>query len=221
MSKFKIAISLFSVILGGSLYGQAADTDVEKILEPQTLSKALGHTLAKNLMETPTFNFDVNSVVEGMQDELEGRPSPLTDAEYERAFDIIHQRYLDEMSTANLNQAESFLNLNMDNPGIIEIIPGKLQMSILEKGEGTASIQSEDTPVLHYTGKYLDDSLIEPVENEPFPMNQAIPGLQKGMIGAKKGEKRRLFIHPELCHSETDQEPLLILDVTVVETNCE
>lgn len=80
MSKFKIAISLFSVILGGSLYGQAADTDVEKILEPQTLSKALGHTLAKNLMETPTFNFDVNSVVEGMQDELEGRPSPLTDA---------------------------------------------------------------------------------------------------------------------------------------------
>ena len=125
MSKFKIAISLFSVILGGSLYGQAADTDVEKILEPQTLSKALGHTLAKNLMDTPTFNFDVNSVVEGMQDELEGRPSPLTDAEYERAFDIIHQRYLDEMSTANLNQAESFLNLNMDNPGIIEIIPGK------------------------------------------------------------------------------------------------
>lgn len=191
----------------------------EAILEPKTLSKALGHTLAKNLLETPTFNFDVKSVITGMQEELEGKPSPLSDAEYEHAFDLIHQKYLEEMSAQTLEQADAFLNMNIENPGIIELIPGKLQISILEKGEGSVAISENDTPILKYTGHYLDESPVEATDGEAFPMNQAIPGLQKGMIGAKKGEKRRLFIHPDLCHSETEREPLLILDVTVVETN--
>ena len=199
--------------------------DEEQLLEPETVSQALGHTFAKNLMDTPGFRFDIPSVVTGMQDALDGRPSPLTDAQYERAFDLIQQRYLDELSTANLTQADTFLNQNMTETNVVEVVPGKLQISVMKEGGGDATVNDSDNPLVLYTGKYLDDTKIESSENEPITiqMQQAIPGLQKGLIGAKKGEQRRLYIHPEFCHAPSDQialsDPLMILDVTVLETN--
>ncbi|MCH9632317.1 MAG: hypothetical protein S4CHLAM6_06490 [Chlamydiae bacterium] len=199
--------------------------DDNELMQPETVSKALGHTFAKNLMETPGFSFDIPSVVEGMQDALEGRPSPLSDAEYERAFDVIQQKYLDELSTANLTQADVFLNNNIKENNVEELVPGKLQVSVIKEGEGEATINNSNNPVVVYTGKYLDETQIESADNEPvtIQMQQAIPGLQKGLVGAKKGEQRRLYIHPELCHSPTDQapisDPLMILDVTVLETD--
>ncbi len=223
----KRPLALFTMICAvcsSLLFCDSLEDDV--LMQPETVSKALGHTFAKNLMETPGFSFDIPSVVEGMQDALEGRPSPLSDAEYEHAFDIIQQKYLDELSTANLTQANIFLNANMEEANVEELVPGKLQVSVIKEGKGEATIGNNNNPVVVYTGKYLDDTAIESSENEEpvtIQMQQAIPGLQKGLIGAKKGEQRRLYIHPEFCHSPSDQasiaDPLMILDVTVIETD--
>lgn len=205
------------------LFCDSLEEDV--LMQPETVSKALGHTFAKNLMETPGFSFDIPSVVEGMQDALEGRPSPLSDAEYEHAFDVIQQKYLDELSTANLTQADIFLNTNVGEADVEELVPGKLQVSVIKEGKGEATIGDNNNPIVVYKGKYLDDTAIESSDDEPITiqMQQAIPGLQRGLIGAKKGEQRRLYIHPELCHSPSEQDsiadPLMILDVTVIETD--
>jgi FKBP-type peptidyl-prolyl cis-trans isomerase len=197
--------------------------DEDGLLDPQTVSKALGHSFAKNLMETPGFQFDIQSVVEGIEDALSGKPSPLSDVQYEKAFDIIQQRYLEEVSTANLNQANSFLQKNLEESNIVELVPGKLQISILNEGKGDDVVQENDIPLVHYSGKYLDETSIGNSE-EPIhiQMEQAFPGIKKGLIGAKKGEQRRLFIHPEMSHSSSDiafPNTLMILDITVVETN--
>lgn len=193
------------------------------LLDPPTISKALGHSFARNLMETPGFHFDIEAVVEGIQDAISGKPSPLTDAEYEKAFDIIQQRYLEELSSANLNQANTFLENNLKEKNIIELVPGKLQISILHEGEGDSQISEKDTPLVQYTGKYLDDTNIGNSEDPiHIQMDQAFPGIKQGLIGAKKGEQRRLYIHPELSHSSSDiafPNSLMILDITVVETN--
>ena len=223
MRKPLAILSMICVLSSSLLFCNPLEDDA--LMQPETISKALGHTFAKNLIETPGFSFDIPSVVEGMQDALEGRPSPLSDAEYEHAFDIIQQRYLDELSTANLTQADIFLNTNLEEANVKELVPGKLQVSVIKEGEGEATVSDSNNPVVVYTGKYLDDTTIESSDNEPITvqMQQAIPGLQKGLIGAKKGEQRRLYIHPELCHSPSEQasiaDPLMILDVTVIETD--
>ena len=221
MRTFLAALTTVTLVWSSPLF-----CDDEKLLKPEILSRALGHTFAKDLIETPGFQFDIPAVVAGMQDQLEGRPSPLSDDEYERAFDIIQRKCLEELSTANLTEADSFLDQNIKMPNIVELVPGKLQISVLEEGEGEITVKDSDTPLVLYSGKYLDDTTIEVPENEPttIQMEQTIPGLQKGLVGAKKGEKRRLYIHPEFCHSPTDSQiavsdPLMILDVTVLETN--
>lgn len=221
-------LALFTgIVFNSFLFANSANTlnNEEKLLNPQVVSKALGHTLARNLMDTPGFHFDIPCVVIGMQEALAGKPSPLSDSEYEQAFDMIQQKYLDEISKANLDQASTFLDNNAKETNVVEIIPGKLQMSVLEEGEGSNIVHESDSPVLLYKGKYLDETNVIGTENgaETIPLNQAIPGLKHGLVGAKKGEKRRLYIHPEFCHSPAEQsyfpDPLMILDVTVLETN--
>ena len=108
MKKTLAILTLILTFTTSFSFAESAKEDA-KLLDPQTVSKALGHSFAKNLMETPGFQFNLQSVVEGIEDALSGKPSPLTDAQYEKAFDIIQQKYLEEVSTNNLNQANLFL----------------------------------------------------------------------------------------------------------------
>ncbi len=191
--------------------------------DPQVFSKALGYSFAKGLIDDHVFNFDIQSVVEGIQDAISGKPAPLTESEYEKAFDVIQQKYLSEMSTAGLDQANTFLKENISNPGVVEIIPGKLQMTVLHTGDGKTAISASDSPLIEYTGKYLDETIIssegEPVE---IPLEQTFPGIKQGLIGAKQGEQRRLYIHPELGPEPSDisiPNSLMIIDIKVIETD--
>ena len=55
-----------------------------------------------------------------------------------------------------------------------------------------------------------------------MPIKQSIPGFAKGMLGMKEGEKRVLYIHPELAYGLTGQLPpnsLLIFEVEIVKAN--
>ena len=40
-----------------------------------------------------------------------------------------------------------------------------------------------------------------------IPLDQTIPGFSKGIVGMKEGEKRRLFVHPDLGYGTTGQLP--------------
>lgn len=224
MKKQFILFTLLFTLATGFAFAEPT-FDEDKILNPQTLSTALGHYLARDLMDMPAFQFDMPSVVKGIQDELVGKTSPLTEEEYTKAFNIIQERYIEKLSTSNLNDANSFLENNLNERGVIELVPGKLQISVLKEGEGEKEVCESDTPLLQYTGKYLDETSFEGQQEAiPTPLNQSIPGLKKGLIGAKKGEQRRLFIHPELCNTSEDvaaPNSLMIIDVKVVETNLE
>jgi peptidylprolyl isomerase len=196
----------------------------KKLPETQVISRAFGHLIAKNLNENGGYKFDLQSVICGIQEELEGKPSPLTEAEYEAAISQIQKKVFDEMAVENLSQANDFLEKNAQNEGVTEIIPGKLQVSILKEGNG-ASITQECTPLVHYTGKYLDETIFgssEQMDPIALELNETIPGFKEGLIGAKEGEYRRLYVHPDYGYGTNGYllpNALMIFDIEVLKTN--
>jgi peptidylprolyl isomerase len=184
------------------------------------VSEAFGHFIGRNL-NSPGIQFDLEKIIKGIRDGAAGKPAPLSDAEYEKAMASMQEQAFKATAESNLKAAEEFLKKNKNTAGIIEIEPGKLQYMILSEGKGPA-VTAHDTPTVHYSGKYLDGKEFGASgENEPIsvPLAQTIQGFSKGIMGMKEGEKRRLFVHPELGYGTAGMlqpNALLIFDIEVV-----
>lgn len=184
------------------------------------LSETLGHLLVRQL-DTPEFSFDYEKVVKGIQDELAGKPSPLDEEEFQMQMAAVQEKVFQEMADKNLTAAESFLKENEQKKGVISVDP-QLQYKVLAKGKGK-KVTADATPLVHYTGKLLDGttfaSSYETEQPISLPMSQSIPGFSKGLVGMKEGEKRILYIHPELAYGVSGHLPpnsLLIFEVEIV-----
>lgn len=193
----------------------SSDQEIGKI------SEALGHYIGRNL-NTPAISFDVDSLVKGIKDGAAGKPSPMSEKEYEQALGQLQQQALTKMAVTNLDAANEFLKKNAGEKGVVELVPGKLQYTIIAEGKGPA-VAENSSPEIIYTGKYLDGSVFGSSESSggsiTVPLDQTIPGFSKGITGMKEGEKRRLFVHPDLGYGTSGQmlpNSLLIFDVEVV-----
>lgn len=195
-----------------------------KPIDMKKLSEAFGNFIGRNL-QSPGLSFDLESIIKGIREGAAGRPSPLTEKEYEEMMTAVQEKAFKEMSAANLKSANDFMEKNKKENGVVEVIPGKLQYSIVKEGTG-ATVEAHSSPKIHYTGKYQDGTVFGTSEEMggpiTIPLDQTIPGFSKGIIGMKEGEKRRLYVHPDLGYGTTGQLPpneLLIFDIEVVKAN--
>ena len=70
----------------------------------------------------------------------------------------------------------------------------------MKKATG-AEIESHFSPLIRYTGKYLDGSVFgASKEEETISLDEIIPGLKAGLIGMREGEKRTVYIHPDMAY---------------------
>jgi peptidylprolyl isomerase len=214
-----IKLTLCAIFLSIALSGAA---NAEEIDYPK-LSETLGHLIVRQVSQAG-FPFDLDRVIQGIKNERNGKASPLTEEEYEQAICQLQEQLFMQTAEKNLAQADAFLKENADKAGIQSIDP-KLQFFVAHEGTGE-TIGPDSTPLIHYTGKLIDGTVFassasigEPVV---LPIKQSIPGFAKGLIGMKEGEKRVLYIHPELAYGLTGQLPpnsLLIFEVEVVKAN--
>jgi peptidylprolyl isomerase len=197
----------------------SSEIDVTKI------SQAFGHLIGKNL-DAPGFSFDLEGIITGMRAAASGEESPMSEEEYSRAIAQIQEKAFAEVADKNLDDAEAFLEENAHHKGIVQLDPGKLQYRIDQEGAGDAVVANA-TPVIHYTGKYMDGTVFgtsadgEPI---PLPLDQTIPGFSRGIVGMKEGEKRTLFIHPELGYGTSGHlapNSLLVFEVEIIEAQQE
>lgn len=194
---------------------QASNVDIGKI------SEALGHFIGRNL-NTPEVKFDIDKVIKGIREGATGKPAPMTDQEYEKAMTQLQQQTLNNLSTKNLDAANAFMKDNASTKGLVELVPGKVTYIVLEEGKGPA-VPEHGTPQINYTGKYIDGTVFgsSDASGGPItvPVDQTIPGFSKGIVGMKEGEKRRIFVHPDMGYGTNGQLPpnsLLVFDVEVV-----
>lgn len=190
------------------------------------LSEAFGHFIGRNL-QSPGLKFDIESLIKGIRGGASGAPSPLTDKEYEEMMAAVQDRAFKEISANNLKAADDFLTKNRNETGVVEVVSGKLQYLIVQEGKGPV-VEAHASPKVHYTGKYQDGTVFGSSEETGgpivIPLDQTIPGFSKGIVGMKEGEKRRLFVHPDLGYGTTGQLPpneLLIFEVEVFQTDSE
>lgn len=188
------------------------------------ISQAFGHFIGRNL-NVPGIKFDAESLIQGIRDGMAGKPAPMSDADYEKAMTDLQEQAFRALSKDNLSEAVAFLDKNKKEAGVIEIEPGKLQYLVVEQGNGP-TVASDSKPLIRYVGKYLNGTVFGSSEDVggsiTVPLDQTIPGFSKGIVGMKEGEKRTLFVHPDLGYGTQGQllpNALLIFDVEVLKAN--
>jgi peptidylprolyl isomerase len=195
----------------------------EVVVNIDKVSETLGHLLMKQL-NNPVFNFNMNKIFKGMKQSIAGKEPPLSEEQYGEQMMAIQEKIFQKSAEKNLNEAVAFLEKNVKSEGVISL-NAQLQYKVLEKGEEGKEVLSTDTPLIHYTGKLMDGTVFGSSKDGnpiPLPLKETIIGFNKGIVGMKKGEKRVLYVHPELAYGMTSQLPpnsLLIFEVEVVEPN--
>ncbi|MCP5469652.1 MAG: FKBP-type peptidyl-prolyl cis-trans isomerase [Chlamydiales bacterium] len=192
-------------------------------IDRNKIAETLGHLIVRHLVN-PGFELDVEKIIAGIQDEKHGRPSPMTEEEYEQAIYVIQEHMFNKDAEKNLEEANAFLQKNANEKGITKL-DDQLQYRIQKKGSGEV-VQDDSIPLIHYQGKLIDGTVFasSQEDDEPIslPLQQTIPGFAKGLVGMHEGEKRTLYIHPELAYGLAGHLPpnsLLIFEVEVVKAN--
>lgn len=184
------------------------------------LSETLGHLLVRHLIQ-PGFECNFDKVIQGIKDARAGKEAPMSEEEYEQAIYALQETLFLQTAEKNLAQADTFLNENKNEKGVQEIDP-KLQFRVAKEGEGN-EVGPDSIPLIHYKGSLLDGTVFAHSDNPlPLPIKQSIPGFSKGLVGMKEGEKRVLYIHPELAYGISGNLPpnsLLIFEVEVLKAN--
>ncbi len=186
----------------------------------QKISLTYGHLIQKSL-NNPVIKMDSASVIQGIKDAEASKPAPLTDKEYEEAIGLIQQYAFEDMAQNNLKEAEAFLEKNANEPQMTVLDNGKVQYTTTQEGSGEI-LTEEMVPTIHYTATYSNGTKLGSSEQQggpiAVPLNDTIPGFRTGVLGMKVGEKRRIFVHPELGYGATGPLPngLLIFDIELV-----
>jgi peptidylprolyl isomerase len=215
-----------TVLMTGCEKPEEEETNSLNEADMQKISETMGHQVIENLY-AQNITIDIESFIKGIEGAKAGKEPPLTKNEFFEMLSSYRKKAFDLKSSENLKIAEDFLEDNKSDPAVILLENGKIQYKILEQGNG--EIVSEDaSPLIHYEGKFIDGNRFDSTEKRgkpiPLSLKSTIPGFKKGVAGMKEGEKRRLFIHPDLGYGERGRLPpnsLLIFDIEIVEAGAQ
>ena len=161
------------------------------------LSQAYGHMIGENLSDIE-LNLDTNAILLGIQGAFNGEEPPLDE---NKTMEMITKMQEDKFrleSQTNLKEAEAFLAAHAKEEGTIVLEQDKLQFTRLADGTGQACSE-QDTPIVKYKGSYLNgETFGEISKGEPICLEDTIAGLRQAVVGMKVGEKRKVYIHPDL-----------------------
>jgi peptidylprolyl isomerase len=180
------------------------------------VSEALGNLVGQNLKSMSSW-IDVDALVRGFQEGCEGKDPSFNEEDFFIAFSSLQEEAFLKLAAKNLTEAEQFLLCNQMQPGVVEIEKGKLQISIQQEGLGDV-VESHHCPLVKYKGKLLNGEIFG-VSEETLSLDSLIKGLSKGVQGMREGEKRTLYVHPDLGFGSEDlsmPNALLIFEVELL-----
>lgn len=212
------AFALLFVFLSQPLFSKE---EAKEEYDHKTISKVMGHLIGRNLKNTG-ISIDQESLILGIQESFAGKKAPLSENECIAAISKVQEKALETLSQKNLLEAEQFLTKNAKNEQITKLEDGKVQYLIEKKGIGEC-VKASDTPLLRYTGKYLDGTIFGATqEPEKICLEETILGFRKAVEGMKEGEVRTIYIHPNLGYGKEgllQPNSLLTYEVELIQAN--
>ncbi|QVL54977.1 MAG: FKBP-type peptidyl-prolyl cis-trans isomerase [Simkaniaceae bacterium] len=146
------------------------------------------------------------------------KPKPLNDC-YASLTESLEKK-AEEKELLNLQAANSYLRKISNMNGIYEVVKDRLYYRVLSLGKGEEIKSVNNTPLVAFREKTLTGEVLsENVSGIRIPFSEMIPGLRRGLEGMNVGEKREIYIHPDLAYREFPKpEPysLIIIEITVI-----
>lgn len=199
----------------------ALQAEEQKPVDMQQVSKSFGHMIGQNLGSLG-FDCDMDALMQGIQDAVAGKESPMSETECVAAISQAQESAFQKNADENLAKANRFMKENALKKGIVAIEKERLHYHVEKKGKG-AEVQPHFSPVIKYTGTFLDGRVFgASTEEEMITLDETIPGFSKGIVGMREGEKRTLYIHPELGYGSSGYLPpnsLLTFEIEVIKAN--
>ena len=216
-----LPILLLQPFLGEGADDERSETNLHQKVE--IFSRREGYDIAASLKNHSEW-IDLNSVIMGIQDYMEGKvPQSILEQEGGASCCKILVQLFEQSAKRNLEKAQAFLQTLQTKPGLHVLENGKVVYEVITEGKEKACVQKDSSPLLHYCIVPLDgEGLVDTrMEGEPYtvPLAETIPGFARGVEGMRVGERRKIYIHPDLGYGKVGYVPphsLLIVDVEVI-----
>ncbi len=204
---------LLALALAGCIHATAVAENEKKTTGDQGVDKnevsyMLGMDIGNSLRQ---FNgkFDLDKVVEGMKDVLEGRELKMSTErarEVKKAFFAQLRKEKEEaqksVAKKNREEGEKFLKENAKRPEVKTTESG-LQYEVIKMGDGPKP-KATDRVKVHYRGTLVDgtefDSSYKRGQPATFALNGVIKGWTEGLQLMPVGSKFKLYLPPELAY---------------------
>lgn len=187
-----------------------------------SMSYALGVSMAESLKKSGVTNYDESLFLEGIKAQLAGK-AVITSEESDKIYRQEQKRIAEERNAMARKGGEDFLAKNKTAPGVITTNSG-LQYKTTKEGTGI-SPSATDRVTVHYHGKLIDgtvfDSSVERGQPATFGLNQVIQGWTEGLQLMKEGGKTTFYIPQSLAYGPRAQGKIpgfstLIFDVELI-----
>ncbi|NGX48809.1 MAG: Peptidyl-prolyl cis-trans isomerase Mip [Candidatus Anoxychlamydiales bacterium] len=139
---------------------------------------------------------------------------------------IMNQKKISKQIKAkeNLNFSDQFFEKLNKEGNSQEIVAKKLNYKILQTGQGKAITDTKNVVSVFYKLSRIDKKPFN-AENAigvkiKEPLSNFMPGIAKALIGMKKNEKRKIFIHPSYGYGEKttlDPNIALIAEIELID----
>lgn len=202
------------------------------------LGEQVGKEMSGNLTELKDngFNIDLKQVQQGIQDQLEGKASPLTNEQKKQIseqFVKVMEENVKKKEEADkakagetLKAGEKFLAENKAKEGVKTTNSG-LQYKVNKEGTGASPVLG-DGVMVEYTGKLIDGTEFDSTAKhggQPFAVpltgSSVIKGWTEGLQLMKEGGEYTLYIPAHLAYGDKGQgkipaNSVLVFDMKIV-----
>jgi peptidylprolyl isomerase len=188
--------------------------------EISQISTCLGNLLWQNLNDCCSY-YDIDIVLKTIKELSNHNQAPMDESECSQLMETVWGKLMDEEERNNLVLAQQFLEKIAQQPNVVEIVKGKLYYEIIQPGGGTI-ITDKSSPLLHFKEIDLAGSVIRDTTKRgplKIKLSETILGFSKGVNGMRMGEKRKIFVHPDLAYGKfggQQSQQLLIFEVEII-----
>ena len=194
-----------------------ANPEAAKILktEKDKISYAIGMNVGRG-MHAQSIEVNPDLILRGINDELAGGQTLLTDAEARNVIMALQKSLHDKQVAAhqvaldaNKKAGDAFLAENKTKPGVV-VLPDGLQYKILTEGTGPKPVLS-DVVSCNYRGTLIDgkefDSSAKRGQPGIFPVGRVVKGWTEALQLMPVGSKWQLFIPGDLAYGDNGHPP--------------
>lgn len=219
---------LFICSLGTMIFASEEPIDEAKLREElKSYSQERGYQFAEELKDESIL-FDLEAAIEGVKQYSRGEllKEVASGTRHEKDLRVYEKQLFEAEAQKNLEQAERSLHMLSQKKTVHILEEGAILYEILEPGHGTQVLTDRDTVVAPYTIFYNEGKVFissqdgKDISLSTFSIDDLLPSLSRAMVGMLLGEKRKIYVHPNLAYGKIGHLPpnsLLIMEVKLLE----